>query len=198
MRAVVRQMVNGVSTAIAAWHILRYAVLERLGVATFQQASEAVSKVPLFYGYRVRQAFYERMLAHCGDALEMNMGATIAERASRVGDRVWVGPGSYLDLVEIGDDVLIGPRALILAGGRHHRTDRVDVPIRRQGNHALTVTRVGDGAWIGAGAVVMADVGDGAVVGAGAVVTSPVEAMTIVAGNPARPIGTRGTVEAVR
>ena len=200
MRAVVRQVVNGVSTGIAAWHLLRYAVLARLGVATFQQASEAIANVPLFYGYRVRQAFYGRLLARCGDDLEMNVGATIAERASRIGDRVWVGPGSYLDLVDIGDDVLIGPRALVLAGGRHHRIDRVDVPIRQQGNRPLTVTRIGDGAWIGAGAVVMADVGEGAVVGAGAVVTNAVEPMAIVAGNPARPIGTRGAgaVGAVR
>ena len=38
----------------------------------------------------------------------------------------------------------------------------------------------------------MSDVGDGAVVGAGAVLTKPVEPRTIVVGNPALVIGTRG------
>lgn len=191
MRKAAALVLNAVCTFVAGWHELRFRVLDRAGVVTFQHASEAIARVPLFYGYRVRQRFYGRLLASCGAGLEMNAGATIAERGSRIGDRVWVGPGTYLDLVDIGDDVLIGPQALVLAGGRHHRTDRLDVPIRRQGNHPLVPTRVGDGAWIGAGAVVMCDVGEGAVVGAGSVVTKAVPAFAVVAGNPAAPIGRR-------
>lgn len=180
-----RRAVDAVASAHAAGHVVRYRVLAGLGLATFLHAAEAVGKVPLFLGYRVRERFYRALLAGCGDELEMNFGATVAERASRIGHRVWVGPGSYLDLVDIGDDVLIGPRVTILAGGGYHRTDRIDVPIRRQGNHPLVPTAVGSGAWIGAGAVVLADVGEGAVVGAGSVVTKRVPAFAVVAGNPA-------------
>lgn len=163
---------------------------------TLQQAAEGVGRVGTFFGYRVRQAFYGQVLAACGSDLEMNVGATIAEAGSRIGDRVWVGTGAYLDLVEVGDDVLIGPGAAVLAlGGNHHRLDGEHVAVRRNGNNPLRPTCIGEGAWIGARATVMSHVGRGAVVGAGAVVVVPVDDFTIVAGNPARVLGAR-TVQA--
>lgn len=73
----------------------------------------------------------------------------------------------------LGDDVVIGPHVVI--GGRS--------------GHAPP--RIGDRAYLGANAVVLADVGDDAVIGAGAVVLHPVPAGTAVAGNPARPLGDR-------
>jgi len=52
---------------------------------------------------------------------------------------------------------------------------------------------IGDGAWLGHGAIVLRGVtiGRGAAVGAGAVVVRSVAPYTIVAGNPARPLRTR-------
>jgi len=52
---------------------------------------------------------------------------------------------------------------------------------------------IGDRVWIGYRAIVLPGVtiGEGAVVGAGAVVTKDVEPYEIVAGNPARKIGSR-------
>lgn len=63
------------------------------------------------------------------------------------------------------------------------------------GVHLNGNIHVGDYAYIGTGAVFAQGkndkpltVGEGAIVGMGAVVTKPVEAYTVVAGNPARPI----------
>jgi acetyltransferase-like isoleucine patch superfamily enzyme len=189
--------VDALAEIVAVTHVSRFLLLSRVGVMTFQHASEAVSRTGTFFGYRVRGRFYRRLLGSCGPGLEMNRLATIADRRSRIGTNVWVGPGSYLDLVDIRDEVLIGPHTVVLSGGRHHRTDRPDVPIRRQGNNPLTPTVIGTGAWIGAAAVVMADVGPGAVVGAGAVVTQPVPAGAVVVGNPARLIARRDDVAQV-
>jgi acetyltransferase-like isoleucine patch superfamily enzyme len=100
-------------------------------------------------------------------------------------------------LVEIGDEVLIGPEVCVLAGGRHHRIDRIDTPIRHQGNNRLTPTIIGSGSWIGAHAVVMADVGRGAVIGAGAVVVKPIPPGATAVGNPARVVSVRGNVRHV-
>jgi acetyltransferase-like isoleucine patch superfamily enzyme len=58
---------------------------------------------------------------------------------------------------------------------------------------------IGDDVWIGFGAVVLSGVtiGRGAIVAAGSVVTRDVDAYTIVAGNPARPINVRFNPEAI-
>jgi maltose O-acetyltransferase len=52
---------------------------------------------------------------------------------------------------------------------------------------------IGDRVWIGYRAIVLpgVSIGEGAVVGAGAVVTKDVEPCAIVAGNPARKVGER-------
>jgi acetyltransferase-like isoleucine patch superfamily enzyme len=54
-------------------------------------------------------------------------------------------------------------------------------------------TRIGRGTWIGAGARIIGsvDIGDNAIVGAGAVVVRDVAPGSIVAGVPAKVIGTR-------
>jgi acetyltransferase-like isoleucine patch superfamily enzyme len=87
--------------------------------------------------------------------------------------------------VAIGDSVIIGPRVQIMAVD--HVFDDPGRPILEQGIQALGI-EIEDGAWIGAGAIILDGVriGRGAVVGAGAVVTHDVARHTVVAGVPAR------------
>ena len=106
----------------------------------------------------------------------------------RIGRRCFVGESVIVrgqGGVTIGDDVLIGPRAMILAV--NHRHDDVTRPVIDQGITGQGIV-IGDGAWIGAGATVLdgVTIGRGAVVGAGAVVLKDVPPHTVAAGVPAR------------
>jgi acetyltransferase-like isoleucine patch superfamily enzyme len=152
----------------------------------FPFVSEALSLLPFSLGWKLRRAVYARLLASIGRDAVLHFGVSIEDPRTRIGENVWVSVRCYLDYVEIGDAVLIGPHAVLLAGGRPHRFDRLDVPIKDQGNLPKEPLRIGRGAWIGANATVMAEVGHDAIVGAGAVVTKPVLPYAVVAGNPAR------------
>ena len=106
----------------------------------------------------------------------------------RIGARTIVNVGAYLSGeggLEIGADVLIGPHAKVLSAG--HAIDEGDLIIARN-----RITRqkivIEDGAWIGAGAIVLEGVriGRGAVVAAGSVVRQSVPDGMVSAGVPAR------------
>jgi maltose O-acetyltransferase len=103
-----------------------------------------------------------------------------------IGDRTFANFGLMaLDVAKIviGDDVQIGPNVQLLTP-----THPTDAQLRRAKWEAAKPITIGDNAWLGGGAIVLAGVvvGENAVVGAGAVVTKDVPPNTIVMGNPAR------------
>jgi len=98
----------------------------------------------------------------------------------------------------IGDYTTVSAHVGII-GRRDHETGRVGTPIRRSswtGDRPGTAEDrvvIGRDVFIGWGSVVLSGVaiGDAAVVGASSVVTRDVADGSVVAGNPARPIGER-------
>jgi acetyltransferase-like isoleucine patch superfamily enzyme len=86
--------------------------------------------------------------------------------------------------VEIGDNFISGPGSIILA---HDASLFVHT-----GSYRCQRTVIGNNVFLGANAVVLPGVriGDGAIVGAGAIVSKDVEPYSVVAGNPARMICT--------
>jgi acetyltransferase-like isoleucine patch superfamily enzyme len=103
-------------------------------------------------------------------------------RGVKIGKRVWIGYDAVIEtaypyLVEIQDDVAVGIRATIIA---HFHESRGVV--------------IEQGAHLGPGVIVLPNVtiGKGAVVTAGSVVTKSVPPMTLVQGNPAKPIAKLG------
>jgi acetyltransferase-like isoleucine patch superfamily enzyme len=191
MRRTAARLVNGAIELLgaAAGGAVRKGV--RAGWLYFPFVSEALSSLPFSLGWKLRRAVYAHILPHVGRDTVLHFGVVLEDARSSIGENVWISTGCYLDYVEIGDAVLIGPRAVLLAGGRHHHFDRLDVPIKDQGNPAKEPLRIGRGAWIGANATVLAEIGHDAIVGAGAVVTKPVPPYAIVVGNPARLLGIR-------
>ena len=167
----------------------------RRGWIYFPFASEALSRIPFSIGWKARRAIYARVFPRMGRDVVLHFGVVFDDPRTCIGENVWISTSCYIDYATLGDHVLVGPHCVVLSGGRHHNFVRTDIPIKRQGNPPKTPVAIGDGAWIGANATIMADVGRDAVVGAGSVVTRPVPAFAVVAGNPARILRMRTAID---
>jgi acetyltransferase-like isoleucine patch superfamily enzyme len=106
-----------------------------------------------------------------------------------IGAHTWIGPQSYFDCrdMELGEYVGWGPGAKVL--GSEHTGEPLERPII-QTDLVIKPVRVKKWADIGVNAVILPGVtiGEGAIVGAGAVVTKSVADYAIVAGVPAKRI----------
>lgn len=142
--------------------------------------SESLSTLPGSWGVLVRAAAYRKALQSVGEDVFIGHGTLISKSSAKLGDRAYLGRRCIVGAVDIGPDARIADGVQLLSGAHHHTTgdDRI----------ILSAIRIGRGAWVGAGAIVMADVGENAIVGAGSVVTRPVPAGAKVAGSPARPL----------
>jgi maltose O-acetyltransferase len=87
--------------------------------------------------------------------------------------------------VRIGRRTMLGPAVQIYCAVHAHGLEE-----RRHGLERALPVSIGEDVWIGGGAILLpgVNVGDGAIVGAGAVVTRDVDSGMRVVGNPARPI----------
>lgn len=114
-----------------------------------------------------------------------------------IGDRVrlgarcciWAGPGQ--GRVSIGDDVLFGPEVMVTAATYRFNDGH---PVTAQAMDEADIT-IGNDVWLGTRAIVLAGatIGDGAIIGAGALVKGDIPAMAIAVGTPARVVGYRDT-----
>jgi tetrahydrodipicolinate N-succinyltransferase len=111
------------------------------------------------------------------------------EPTLRIGAGSRIGRFAHLACVgsiDIGPEVLTAERIFI--GDTYHGYEDVTRPVIEQPMADPEKVTIGDGAFLGVGAVILMGVtiGEQAYVGGGAVVTTDVPARTIVAGNPAR------------
>ncbi|MGO1198333.1 MAG: acyltransferase [Dermabacteraceae bacterium] len=131
-----------------------------------------------------------RLLARLGaagiDDVALGHGVTFCNPSSiRVGAGSFINNQAYFDVgpIRLGANVTVGPRAMFVTGNHE-----IGPSTRRAGDGAHRGITVGDGAWIGAGVIVLPGItiGPGCIVGAGAVVTSDCLPDSVYAGVPAR------------
>ena len=121
-------------------------------------------------------------------------------RGVTIADGAFIGTAALIeterpDLVSIGSGVTVGIRSTIVA---HFRG--LTAAERGEGGERFSAVVIEDDVFIGPGALILPGVrlGHGAVVTAGSVVTSSVPAMTMVQGNPAKPVARCGIALSLR
>jgi acetyltransferase-like isoleucine patch superfamily enzyme len=169
-------------------------VAYKLKLCSFISASRFLALMPGEAAVWLREKWYKRTLARCGQSLYVDWMGAIKTPKATVGNRVFIGTFCWIGWAEIGDDVMLGGHIVILSGSQHHAFDRTDIPMTQQPGK-LTQIKIGNDVWVGNGAIIMADVSTGSVVAAGSVVTRTFEPYSIIAGVPAKVIGSRDLKE---
>lgn len=165
--------------------VLPLALISRLSDFIFRTCSEFLSIIPYVLGVVMRYEFYRMTLTKCGSNVAIGFGTIFFYRDIEIGDNVNIGNYNVIHYCNFGSYIIISDMCQFLSGSKYHTHDRVDIPMALQGGKIRRIL-VQDDTWIGANAIIMNNIGTGSIVGAGSVVTNPVEAYTIVAGNPAR------------
>ena len=114
------------------------------------------------------------------------------KRGVKIGNHVRIAADVMIDTahpqwISIGNNVQIGERCLILA---YIHT----LPPRKGELDGYTSVKIEDDVYVGAASVILpyVKIGRGAVITAGSIVTHSIPAMTMVQGNPAKPVGRCG------
>lgn len=114
------------------------------------------------------------------------------ESSAVIGDDVTIKNGNSIwDGVTLANGVFVAP-GVVFTNDRYPRSPRLpDVVDRYAGRDWLLPTAIGNGATLGAGAIILAGVavGEFAFVAAGALVVADVPPYALVGGHPASPLG---------
>jgi acetyltransferase-like isoleucine patch superfamily enzyme len=153
---------------------------------SFYLANHVIACVPSF---RIRHYYYRHIMRYSiGRESSVHMGVFVTGSKIHMGDNVVINRGTHLDGrigIAIRNNVSISPEVYIIS--MEH--DPNDPMFKTRGSEVI----IDDHVWIGTRAMILPGVhiGEGAVVGASAVVTRDVAPYQIVAGVPARVIGER-------
>lgn len=158
--------------------------------------------------------FYVHPTAEVSDEAVIGQGTRIwhqvqVRQGARIGSECIIGKGVYVDFdVVIGDrcklqngvyvyhgatledGVFLGPGVMLL-NDKHPRAINPDGTLKTDADWQVSPTRIGQGAGIGGGAIILPGVAVGkwAIIGSGAVVTRHVPDYGLAYGNPARLVG---------
>jgi acetyltransferase-like isoleucine patch superfamily enzyme len=151
----------------------------------FRFWAHVFSILPGKSGMFLRRAYYRLTLDRCASNFYVGFGALFTHRNAIVEKDAYIGTYALVGSAHLGKGCLIGSRASLLSGTQQHALD--------QNGHwgpcdktRLRQIKIGDYAWIGEGAIIMASIGEGTMVAAGAVVEQDARGGILLAGNPSR------------
>lgn len=150
--------------------------------------------VKLFYNRYLRNKQRLELFKELRRPTYIHLSATFHfPRGIEIGKYCRIGSGCHIDGeggVSIGDGTILAPEVVVLSSS-HAYNQQQWLPYSTEDE--LRPVRIGQGCWLGWGAMVVPGVhiGDGAVVAMGAVVTKDVQAGEIVGGNPAKVLNNR-------
>ncbi len=188
MRRYLIKIFNGVAIVLTApcsascWIAT---TIGRGGTEIFRFWGQFLALIPGLPGSYLRRAYYLMTLEYCAPDCHIGFGTLFAHRDSRVDSDVYIGNYTMLGKVNLRKGCLIGSRTSILSGQNQHQfsPDGKWLPSNLED---FVQINIGENAWVGEAAVIMADVGKGAAVSAGSVVSNALPEFVVVAGNPAR------------
>lgn len=164
------------------------------GGQLFAFCAHLLALLPGLPGTYARGAYYFGVLDDCSWETHVGFGTVFTHRAATLRRGASLGCYCVIGHADIGAGVMMGSRVSVPSGKRQH--------LDESGGASSAVRHfdrvsIGDGSWIGEGAIVLADVGSRCIVSAGAVVTAAVADESTVGGNPARVLRPRGEPVAV-
>jgi maltose O-acetyltransferase len=146
---------------------------------------------------KIRGFVVKYIFRKCGANINIKRGAFFGlGRDIEIGNNSDIGLNAYIagiggggELI-IGDNVIMAPEVAILTLGHYHSDP--NMLINRQGDYTSKII-IEDNVWIGIRSIILPGVriGEGAIIGAGAVVTKDVPPYSIVGGVPAKVISRR-------
>jgi acetyltransferase-like isoleucine patch superfamily enzyme len=168
--------------------------LRLIGAALDPRAYLHMFKMLNYYNY---SHVTPRRLMTSGAGVKISPDASFANPEQiTLGDRVSIGSRCHIwggttpsGTVTIAEDVLFGPEVMVTVANYRFNDGH---PVTKQPMEEAPIV-IGRDVWLGTRAMVMPGVtiGDGAIIGAGALVRNDIPAMAIAVGVPARVVGTR-------
>jgi virginiamycin A acetyltransferase len=192
MRNVFKAAAHAICWVLVTPSVCSWALRSRIvGVdRAFEASTQAWALLPGLSGQYLRRAFLSRTLPRCAPSATIEFGTIFSSASATIAEHAYIGPRCHLGFVHIERDALLAAGVHVPSGAHTHGTDDLSIPIREQPGTKAAV-RIGEGAWIGSAAIILADVGHGTIVGAAAVVTRPLPGLVVAGGVPARIISHR-------
>jgi len=141
----------------------------------------------------IRETLVKKIFLKCAKTVNINRGAYFGSGINvSLGNNSSIGRNCQLaNDVTIGNDVMMAPEVIIFSIS--HNTQRIDIPMRLQGNLPANPVIIANDVWIGQGVTILPgiNIGTGSIIASGSMVTKDVAEFSVVGGNPAKLIKKR-------